>query len=235
MATTSIIQYVPDAVTNERINIGVLVLHEGRVKSLFLHNWNRVKQFAGAQRNVQLRLPSLMVDREAGHRPSSRHRLGIYIATLALRAIPHRWMDVVAASPAAVDEEFPVLAPRPKGPVVDSEDRQRARAHCGRPVVAAGRDWAAPQGGLALSLRIWAVAIRAARGNPRKQSPSCAPSASGWGKAPDRGARSVIHPGPPVPSTTLPPWITSAAGITPSPVVGAETLPRSRADRHPAS
>jgi len=48
MPQTFIVQYVPDAVTNERINIGVVVVANGTANSLFLSHWNRVKQFAGA-------------------------------------------------------------------------------------------------------------------------------------------------------------------------------------------
>lgn len=47
MPKTVIVQYVPDAVRNERINIGVIVLHNGKASPLFLDNWQRVKQFAG--------------------------------------------------------------------------------------------------------------------------------------------------------------------------------------------
>src|SRR5664279_3998902 len=47
MSSTVVVQYVPDAVTNERINIGVVVLAAGRARSAFLTNWSRVKQFAG--------------------------------------------------------------------------------------------------------------------------------------------------------------------------------------------
>ena len=51
MPQTLIVQYVPDAVTNERINIGVIVLDENRASAAFLSNWGRVKQFAG--RDIQ--------------------------------------------------------------------------------------------------------------------------------------------------------------------------------------
>jgi hypothetical protein len=42
-----VVQYVADPVRNERINIGVLTYGDGRVRSLFLQNWQRVRQFAG--------------------------------------------------------------------------------------------------------------------------------------------------------------------------------------------
>ena len=41
----SIIQYVPNPIANERINIGVLIFDEKEIKVKFLKNWKRVKNF----------------------------------------------------------------------------------------------------------------------------------------------------------------------------------------------
>ena len=41
----SIVQYVPDPVIDERINVGVIVFGEGRVMSRFVDNWRRVRNF----------------------------------------------------------------------------------------------------------------------------------------------------------------------------------------------
>ncbi len=43
----TVVQYVPDPVTDERVNIGVIVAAEDTVQSRFLSNWRRVKQFGG--------------------------------------------------------------------------------------------------------------------------------------------------------------------------------------------
>lgn len=50
MATTfySIVQFVPDTIADERMNIGVIVFSNGYVLSRFLHRWDRVKCFAQA-------------------------------------------------------------------------------------------------------------------------------------------------------------------------------------------
>jgi DUF3037 family protein len=49
MTRYSIIQYVPDPITDERINIGVLVLDDqGDVSARFLKQWRRVESFGGA-------------------------------------------------------------------------------------------------------------------------------------------------------------------------------------------
>lgn len=41
----SIIQYVPNPIANERINMGVLIFDEKEIKVRFLKNWKRVKFF----------------------------------------------------------------------------------------------------------------------------------------------------------------------------------------------
>lgn len=43
----SIIQYVPNPIADERINIGVLAFDENLVQVSFLNNWQRVKDFGG--------------------------------------------------------------------------------------------------------------------------------------------------------------------------------------------
>ena len=41
----SIVQYVPNPIANERINIGVLIFDEKEIKVKFLENWRRVENF----------------------------------------------------------------------------------------------------------------------------------------------------------------------------------------------
>jgi hypothetical protein len=41
----SVIQYVPNPIADERVNIGVLAFNEQVVRVHFLHNWNRVRKF----------------------------------------------------------------------------------------------------------------------------------------------------------------------------------------------
>jgi hypothetical protein len=43
----SVVQYTPDPIIGEYINIGVVVFGEGRFLTHFLQNWSRVKQFGG--------------------------------------------------------------------------------------------------------------------------------------------------------------------------------------------
>jgi len=51
----SVIQYVPDAVADERINIGVVVFSDDLVVTRFLDNWERVKKFGSASDLVWLK------------------------------------------------------------------------------------------------------------------------------------------------------------------------------------
>ena len=44
-----IVQFVPDALTEERINVGVIVFDEQAVECHFLSNWSRVRCFAGEE------------------------------------------------------------------------------------------------------------------------------------------------------------------------------------------
>lgn len=41
----TVVQYVPDPVTDERVNIGVIAFDRGVVRSRFLRNWRRIQQF----------------------------------------------------------------------------------------------------------------------------------------------------------------------------------------------
>src|SRR5438445_701262 len=43
----SVVRYVPDVIADERINIGVVVFGEGRIRAHFLQNWQRVQRFGG--------------------------------------------------------------------------------------------------------------------------------------------------------------------------------------------
>ncbi len=43
----SVVQYLPDPVIDERINVGVVVFGDGQVRSRFLRDWHRVRAFRG--------------------------------------------------------------------------------------------------------------------------------------------------------------------------------------------
>lgn len=43
----TVVQYYPDPIADERINIGVMAFGDGRVRSRFIQDWRRVEQFGG--------------------------------------------------------------------------------------------------------------------------------------------------------------------------------------------
>lgn len=43
----TIVQYVPDPLADERMNVGVIVVEGGRIEGRFLRQWNRVRTFGG--------------------------------------------------------------------------------------------------------------------------------------------------------------------------------------------
>lgn len=47
-ARFSVVQYVPDPIANERVNIGIIALGENEAHCKFLENWDRVRMFAGS-------------------------------------------------------------------------------------------------------------------------------------------------------------------------------------------
>jgi hypothetical protein len=42
----TVVQYVPDPIADERINVGVIVFNADQIRSRFLQNWDRVSRFA---------------------------------------------------------------------------------------------------------------------------------------------------------------------------------------------
>jgi hypothetical protein len=58
----TVVPYVPDPVRDERLNIGVLVFGDGQVRSRFVDNWHRVRNF-GEERIDFLRSFARSADR----------------------------------------------------------------------------------------------------------------------------------------------------------------------------
>jgi Protein of unknown function (DUF3037) len=77
----TVIQYVPNPIADERINIGVLVFDEHSARTRFLQNWERVQSF-GKPENIEF-LKDFAAKMEAaakkgvlfsGDKPGSIHR-----------------------------------------------------------------------------------------------------------------------------------------------------------------
>ncbi|MDF5731018.1 MAG: DUF3037 domain-containing protein [Rhizonema sp. PD38] len=91
----SIIQYVPDPIADERINIGVVVFNEDAVQTRFLTNWERVRLFGMediyflkdfADRLHKAALDNLMFSGDEHSKIPNHERL---------RAIAQGWMNSI--------------------------------------------------------------------------------------------------------------------------------------------
>ncbi len=58
-ARYSVIQYIPDPVTDERVNVGVVAFFENQVATRFLTNWQRVRNLFGKDAAVPDRVEEL--------------------------------------------------------------------------------------------------------------------------------------------------------------------------------
>lgn len=102
----SIVQYVPDDVLNERINIGVLVYGAGRTLTHFLNTWSRVRDFAPIDVVAELREFSRAAKRmneEAIRRAADRWTNGIQITAPAGSLLSDEALLYDAASRFLVD------------------------------------------------------------------------------------------------------------------------------------
>jgi hypothetical protein len=111
----TIVQYVPDPIADERINVGVIVFGSGQIRSRFLQNWDRVRRFAqediGFVREFAERVDA--VTHDAGPRslilplPSSPEPFSLDEATI--RRIADEWsnsIQLTAPQPSLEDPEM---------------------------------------------------------------------------------------------------------------------------------
>lgn len=82
----TVIQYVPDPIADERINTGVIVFGEGRIKSRFVDKWDRLSRFSG--RDITALRDFAKEIEEASKRPRS---LGGMIDENTIREMATHW------------------------------------------------------------------------------------------------------------------------------------------------
>ncbi len=82
----TVIQYVPDPIADERINTGVIVFGEGRIKSRFVDKWDRISRF-GDRDITELRAFAKQIEE------ASRHALtyGDSLDERAIREMATHW------------------------------------------------------------------------------------------------------------------------------------------------
>src|SRR6266571_3423111 len=88
--TYTVVQYVPDPIADERLNVGVIAVSGGRARSRFLTNWLRAERFGNARVRV-LSVKQALADRvgvrEARELVQRRHALAGQLDTHVLDAV----------------------------------------------------------------------------------------------------------------------------------------------------
>lgn len=97
----TVVQYVPDPIAGERINVGVIVFGAGRIQSRFLQNWERVRRFADEDIEY-VREFADWVDRAAAHRgsvastaPLPGFPVPVKLDEETIRAIADEWSNSI--------------------------------------------------------------------------------------------------------------------------------------------
>lgn len=135
----SVVQYVPDPLTGERINIGIIAVGESEIESRFLNSWSRVECFA-AGRDI-----SSLLDFAEALEGASPSQLGLSGLTIPesitvdkLSQMSLRWTNAIQFTPLGTSLQPPAqllasLAPRflhavPTREPVASRPKDRRRA-----------------------------------------------------------------------------------------------------------
>src|SRR2546422_6558376 len=93
--TYTVVQYVPDPIADERLNIGVIAISGDRARARFLANWARAERFGNASVNA-LRDFARQVD-EAALPNLALHGLGgrMELSEAKLQAMARRWVNSI--------------------------------------------------------------------------------------------------------------------------------------------
>jgi hypothetical protein len=95
----SVVQYVPDPVTDERINIGVIVVGDGRPRTRFLQDWRRVRQF-GQQDPGALREFAREINQAANVQLPLDARFDVLqVNEQLLQRMTGRWINSIQVTP----------------------------------------------------------------------------------------------------------------------------------------
>lgn len=89
----SVVQYVPDPVTGERINVGVVVFGDGGVRTRFLRDWRRVQQFGEEDVHFLRDFASRASDWGRPDIPFPGLGTTIRLDEAGIREIAGRWMN----------------------------------------------------------------------------------------------------------------------------------------------
>lgn len=91
----SVIQYLPDPVIDERINIGVIATGEGRTRVSFVQNWARVRSFGGEDISFLQEFASQLEDMETNQLFLPGFEGGLRLNETELAQIAGSWMNSI--------------------------------------------------------------------------------------------------------------------------------------------
>jgi len=92
----TVVQYVPDPVADERVNVGVIVFGQDKLRAQFVHNWARVQRFGGERDLSYLRDFSRDVLHEAtGTLPIESVTGARAFVTEQLQRMAREWTDSI--------------------------------------------------------------------------------------------------------------------------------------------
>ena len=103
----TVLQYVPDPVADERLNFGVLVFGDGKVRARFTHSWARVQRFGDGDAAF-LREFARDVERHAqGVRTLHQIVKPIDLSDDAIQRMAREWGDSIHLTPPRASLEQP--------------------------------------------------------------------------------------------------------------------------------
>lgn len=112
----TVVQYVPDPIAGERMNLGIIVLSEGRIFSRFLRNWKRVTRFAqeddiGYVREFARRVDRASLETAAGtsQPPIPGFPVPTQLDEPMLRAMASEWSNSIQFTPLQPSLEAPEM------------------------------------------------------------------------------------------------------------------------------
>jgi hypothetical protein len=91
----SIVQYVPDPIRDERANVGVVVFGDGQVRTRFLHNWTRVRQFGSEDISFLQQFANRAKSWSDPEVPLPGLGEAVRLDESGLRAIAGRWLNTI--------------------------------------------------------------------------------------------------------------------------------------------
>lgn len=104
----SVIQYVPDALADERMNIGVIVCNEDSAEAQFLHDWRRIRCFNGGGEITFLREFAQRVAHQVEPVPLALNgAMGRTWDVSYLRELSRDWSDSIQFTPPRASLESP--------------------------------------------------------------------------------------------------------------------------------